>query len=299
MRNKSHEPSKPQPGKPNARWGQERRLAFIDFRLQWEGRLNRSHLIQFFGISVPQASIDLAHYRELAPQNLSYDHSSRTYLVAEGFHPISAESNPKRYLDELLALESGILETTDSFIGWRPPVGVTTHPYRSVDARTLAALLKAIRAGSCVEIRYQSMSSEPGLRTISPHALGNDGFRWHVRAFCHKRQEYRDFVLGRILEIKEVETPGIRGDNDTEWHTILTLVLIPHPRHDEAKRRVIELDYGMEGGEVSLPCRQALLYYTLKRLGLSSKRDEKSPEEQQIDLKNRAELEPYLQKIKS
>ena len=29
-------------GAKSAPWGQERRLEFIDFRLQWEGRVNRS-----------------------------------------------------------------------------------------------------------------------------------------------------------------------------------------------------------------------------------------------------------------
>src|SRR3546814_13161726 len=37
------------------RWGQERRLAFIDFRLQFERRLNRKDLRDFFGISAHQA----------------------------------------------------------------------------------------------------------------------------------------------------------------------------------------------------------------------------------------------------
>ncbi|MES2390903.1 MAG: hypothetical protein V4555_04635, partial [Acidobacteriota bacterium] len=43
-----------------ARWGQERRLEFIEFRLQWEGRVNRSDLVNYFSISVPQASLDFA-----------------------------------------------------------------------------------------------------------------------------------------------------------------------------------------------------------------------------------------------
>ena len=38
------------------RWGTERRLEFIDFRLYWEGRVNRADLTREFGISVPQAS---------------------------------------------------------------------------------------------------------------------------------------------------------------------------------------------------------------------------------------------------
>lgn len=30
------------------RWGQARRIAFIDLRLQYDGRLNRKDLIDFF-----------------------------------------------------------------------------------------------------------------------------------------------------------------------------------------------------------------------------------------------------------
>ena len=50
------------------KWGVERRLEFIEFRLFWEGGVNRSDLIDTFGVSVPQASKDLTHYQERAPQ---------------------------------------------------------------------------------------------------------------------------------------------------------------------------------------------------------------------------------------
>ena len=38
------------------KWGVERRLEFIEFRLFWEGGVNRADLIEMFGVSVPQAS---------------------------------------------------------------------------------------------------------------------------------------------------------------------------------------------------------------------------------------------------
>ena len=41
------------------RWGIERRLEFIEFRLYWEGGVNRSDIVEEFGVSVPQASKDL------------------------------------------------------------------------------------------------------------------------------------------------------------------------------------------------------------------------------------------------
>lgn len=273
-----------------ARWGQDQRLAFIDFRLRWDGRINRSSLTDFFGISVPQASLDIARYIELAPQNLAYDRSSRVYQVTNNFQSVFGESLPQRYLSELLATATGVIAPEASFIGWRPPVDYVPQPGRGADADTLAALLKASRDGTGVKFVYQSMSSpEPSTRIVSPHALAHDGLRWHVRAFCHSRREFRDFVLGRILAVKSFEPAGNVASEDLEWNTVLTLILAPHPGLTEGKRRVVELDYGMKDGEVTLECRQALLFYTLKRLGLNSP-IATSPEAQQIVLKNQTEL---------
>jgi hypothetical protein len=41
------------------RWGVEQRLEFIEFRLFWEGHVNRSDVMEKFGLSVNQASSDL------------------------------------------------------------------------------------------------------------------------------------------------------------------------------------------------------------------------------------------------
>ncbi|OIN69518.1 transcriptional regulator [Ralstonia solanacearum] len=284
----------PSPAKVNARWGQDRRLAFIDFRLRWDGRINRSDLTDFFGISVPQASLDISRYMELAPQNLQYDRSSRVYLATADFHPLHAGTQPERYLNELLAATEGVLEPEDSFIGWRPPAGGVPRPGRTVAADTLAALLRAMREASGLKVVYQSMSRpDPSLRTIAPHAFAYDGFRWHVRAFCHSRKDFRDFVLGRILEVQGTEPAGALAGEDAAWNTILTLVISPNPNLSPGGQRAIELDYGMSNGEVELKCRQALLFYTLKRLGLDHRSDVQ-PEVQQIVLKNHADLAPYL-----
>jgi predicted DNA-binding transcriptional regulator YafY len=123
--------------------------------------------------------------------------------------------------------------------------------------------------------------------------MAYDGFRWHVRAFCHSRSRFLDFVLGRIVEVASLEEVGAVVSEDIEWQTMLTLVLAPHPDLTAGKRRAIELDYGMTDGEGKLTCRQALLSYTLKRLGLNGPLSQ-SPEAQQIVLKNKAELESFL-----
>ena len=52
------------------RWGVEQRLAFIEFRPFWEGHVNRSDLMDQFGVSVNQASTDLNRYIGFAPDNM-------------------------------------------------------------------------------------------------------------------------------------------------------------------------------------------------------------------------------------
>jgi len=53
--------------KSELRWGVEQRLEFIEFRLFWEGHVNRGDLTDVFGVSVNQASTDLNRYIGFAP----------------------------------------------------------------------------------------------------------------------------------------------------------------------------------------------------------------------------------------
>ena len=53
------------------RWGMERRLEFIEFRLFWKGHVNRSDLISTFKVSIAQAKTDLNRYLALASGNMA------------------------------------------------------------------------------------------------------------------------------------------------------------------------------------------------------------------------------------
>nr|WP_326527979.1 WYL domain-containing protein [Rhodoferax sp.] len=276
------------------KWSQDRRLEFIDFRLRWEGRINRSALTKHFTISVPQASLDIAKYLELAPNNLAYDKSARVYVASAEFRPICASSGAAQYLSELLTTQLGLLGSEASFIGWRPSMDLVPTPGRQLSGETLASLVAAIREQQPVAVLYQSMAQEePQPRTISPHALAHDGFRWHTRAFCHLRGQYRDFVIARILKIGPVDAQYVEAALDSEWDNQVELLLAPNPELSGAHRRVIELDYGMSDGKLLVLCRQALLFYALKHLGLDHTTGA-SPKEHQIVLQNREDIEHLL-----
>lgn len=280
-------------GKASAKWSQERRLEFVDYRLQWEGQLNRSDLMDVFGISVPQASLDIARYMELAPENIRYDRSARVYLAGERFDPAFDTGDPRRYLNDLLGLVSGSVGKESSFVGWMPPLAVAPIPTRVIPGGTLVTLLRAIRNGLTITAEYQSMSSpSPSQRVLAPHAIAFDGFRWHTRAYCFARKGFRDFVLARMLTVERGEPSPINPALDTAWTTNVRLVLVPHPLLSESRRRVVELDYGMVGGEAIVECRQALLFYVLKHLGFNQSQG--SSLTKQVALKNEADLRALL-----
>jgi len=278
------------------RWSQKQRLQFIEFRLLWEGRVNRSDLIQFFGISTPQASLDLAKYREIAPDNAVYDSTEKTYLAGRPFNPVLVSKSADLYLNRILAIESGNLEANSTFLGRLPPADVVQAGSRKLDAAILRIVLQGIREHRTVEITYQSMSAAaPGERKITPHALGFDGFRWHARALCHQHGDYRDFVLARVLDIRVDDVCEVDHKQDLDWHSFVEAVIVPGPGLSPSQRKVIELDYGMERGSLVLRVREALLFYYLKHLGLLY-RPEDSPPIEQIDLANRQQLQPFFRK---
>lgn len=282
----------------SANWGQERRLEFIDFRLRWEKTVNRVDLRSHFGISIPQASLDIAKYAQMAPQNLVYDRSSRTYRVADGYVPAVGNTTPQRYLNEVLACSRGLLDARDAYIGWMPPFAGVPVLTRLVDGQTLSLLLDAIRHQGCVRITYQSDSAaDPIERIISPHAFGHDGFRWHVRAYCFLRDGYRDFVLGRILTICSDVALGRSPELDVKWNSVLKVKIAANPELTEGNRRAVELDYSMLDGTTIIEVREALLYYVLKELGLGPFAP--SFQSPQIVLLNHDDLRPFTEQILS
>ena len=273
------------------RWGVERRLEFIDFRLFWDGRINRGDLTEQFGISIPQASADLARYRDMAPQNMSYDPSLKCYLASQAFRPVFEVEDAGRYLARLNSLASGTIAREEAWIAETPDFRIVPTPGRSVDSRSLKAVLRGIRDHLALCIRYQSMSRpEPHWRWITPHALGFDGFRWHVRALCHNDETFKDFVFARIYEIGESRPHAMDSGADEGWFDSVTVIISPHPGLSESQVKAVKLDYGMPDGVRAITVSSAFLYYFLKHMGLFEDPQQKRPQDQQIVLVNREEV---------
>lgn len=275
-------------------WGVERRLEFIEFRLFWEERINRGDLISFFNISVPQASADFSKYQELAPGNMIYDNKGKYYYVSPDFKPVLIAPSAEQYLVRYIVETSGLLQRHKSFLGFIPPADTVPLPWRRVDPIILRDILRAIKKQKAIAIEYQSMSRPEKLtRWVSPHALGFDGNRWHCRAYCHIDEVFKDFVLGRILNISAERDSKIDPKTDIEWESFITVKVGPHPQLSEGQKKIIEREYGMTNGEASIVVRRAMLYYLISRIGLTRGYD-KTLQKPLIVLLNTEEVQEAL-----
>ena len=61
-------------------WFERQRIAWIADTLDVFGFINREHLMRKFGISQPQASIDLATFQRLHPGRMVYDTTRKCYV---------------------------------------------------------------------------------------------------------------------------------------------------------------------------------------------------------------------------
>ncbi len=243
---------------PTPRYAHEARQRFLDGLLFWEGRVNRRDLIDTFRVSQPQAALDLKAYLTALPLGqVIYDTRQRRYEALASFQPVFGAPNVDAWLERSrqagLAVE--VLPTLD----------------RPLDAGLMARLYRAIRDRKTVHIAYQTMRrSSAEDRSITPTAFVSDGQRWHVRAYCHLREAYRDFVLSRIsLSADQVEAGGevAQLPVDAEWCSWVTLRLAPASHLEENQKRAVCWDYGMDD-ELSVTVRRALEFYAIRRWGL-------------------------------
>ena len=284
---------------PGIRWGVEQRLEFIEFRLFWEGGVRRADIINMFGVSVPQASKDLTLYQEQAPGNVEYDKSAKRYVASREFRPKFLQPDSDTYLSRLRTLAEGLAKPEESWIGYRPVSDIALTPHREVDATVLRAVLDAMRNRQSLEVLYQSMNSvrpDPVWRRISPHAFGFDGFRWHARGYCHIDQKFKDFLLPRILDIRNPGEGGADGNDDPLWNEHVAVEITPHPQLTESQKKVVAKDYGMQGGKAVLSVRSSMLFYVLRRLGLLRDAEKENPRAQHIVLLNKEEVMDALKR---
>lgn len=278
------------------RWDLLVRYRYIETISLWEGRLTSRHLCDTFGIGRQQASKDLNRYlKEIGPGNLFYDSSLKGYRPTAEFRPRVTAGLADEYL-HLMARNNELSNVFESLALNVANIEVLQLPVRDVRPEVLRPIVQAARDRQRLEVDYVSLHNpDREGRIIVPHTLVFSGLRWHVRAWCEKNQDYRDFVLSRFRDIPEPLGDSPHSiEQDHEWNARVELRIVPDPRLSPEQRAVVAADYGMQDGVLIIPLRARLVPYALKLLHIEPGEPQSDPMAQQIVVENRDDLAPWL-----
>lgn len=245
----------------NTSQSQKERLFFIDFKLRFLGGLNRNDLVERFGIKEAAATRDIALYRDIAPNNLSYSAKAKNYLSSQIFDPVFEYPDRQALTALCFGLGDDQVTNNSRFVIAEAPTQLN-YP----NLNTLAQITKAIHQQKAINIEYRSISSGLSQREIVPTALVDNGLRWHVRAFDRKRERFTDFVINRITNPIILQSPvpdQQTHEADMQWNRMVELHLMAHPKLKHPK--TIEIEYGMQNGLLKLHVRAAVVGYVLRK----------------------------------
>ena len=268
----------------------QQRYYFIELMAWWEGGINAPKIEQQFSQSRQQSSSDINQYKKLAPDNLRYDASQKTYLPTQQFKPLY------------------ISDSADDYLFWfhtkqliAPSIGqhseILSIPPRKISPEVIRNLVAAIRQQKRADVDYVSLNApnHEG-RIIAPHSFINAGNRWHLRAWCEKSQEFRDFVLSRFRGIPDLYKDKTEHtiEKDHAWNTQVTIQLQPDQRLSPEKQSVLQNDYQMQNGQLNITTRGCLVQYLLREMQVSTKVLDGTPEAQQLVCVNLSEIKKWL-----
>lgn len=246
-------------GMPKSANNPDERQRAIEILLLWEGRVSRARLLELFDVHGTVLSRDIAAYREAFPDACSSYSAGRAYEVTSWAKP---------------QLTKGYFAEYEGLVGTRPAEGLrasvelvsTEQHATNIHYRPFSRIHAAIRDCQQVLIQYRSLSNpEAHQRTIRPHAFVQAGPRWHLRAYCERAQEFRDFNLSRISSVGDPSLSSLPGaELDHAWNAMVKLRLVPHPALNALQSKLVRDEY--MGGTVAVvfDVRQAVAKYVVR-----------------------------------
>lgn len=261
-------------------WYQKARLRAIETIAFWRGRINSRDLMERFGVSRVVALGDIQRYMQQAPGNLIYRGSEKAYLATSIFK----NQFTSGAIDEWMTLDSSLCE-------------YVAKPQFEIKPELARPLILAIHKGTGVTIIYRSMEHPSGSeRSLYPHTLVYSGFRWHLRAWCCVRKDFRDFNLSRIssvIPLSKKPPSGSVPSEDLLWNKMVDILLVANPRMSKQERSLIEAEFGMVKKQLTVSSRAALIMYTLQAYQVDPDLND-DINKQRLVLANPDEIAPFF-----
>lgn len=150
----------------------------------------------------------------LPPVSFSTDEANALLLMEAVVYGFGDKSTQEHYTSALGKVRNVLrdnqkdsLEQLDNNIRLQMP-----ECFRN-DFDYLSTLQNAIAAKHIITIQYENKKGEASKRDIEPIGLVFYALSWHLIAWCHKRDEYRDFKVARIVSVKDTCTTFRKQDH--------------------------------------------------------------------------------------
>lgn len=84
----------------------------------------------------------------------------------------------------------------------------------SVDPSNLIDLQKSIKESKRISFQYISAQNEQTMREVDPLSLQYKLRTWYLYAYCHLRNDYREFKVSHMLHLQRLTT------SNTDTHSL-------------------------------------------------------------------------------
>lgn len=205
---------------------------------------NASKLAERFEIAIKSAQRSIDHFRDRLQAPLEYDQSQKGYFYSDLTFQLPIIRISEEELLALLISRKLITEASAGSLGDElghisqrlgsllaanlpgraRPEDAFSFRWKTInptDPQTFKIVTSALLSGKLLTFCYYSpTSSTCTMRTAEPHHMVNYMGNWHLVAYCHLRNDWRDFVLGRMT-LCSVEGQTFQARDQSEWQPYL------------------------------------------------------------------------------
>lgn len=220
------------------------RFVWFDNEARRERFPNANKLGEHFEISAKSAQRSIIHFRERLLAPLEYDPSHKGYYYTDPTFQLPviriseeellallisrkliAEASAGSLADELGSVSTRLGSLLSANLPGRArPEDAFSFRWKNIrpaDPRTFKIVTSALLQGKLLTFSYNSLAANNcTLRSVEPHHMVNYMGNWHLIAFCHLRNDWRDFVLGRMAHC-DVGGAAFRIREKEEWQPFL------------------------------------------------------------------------------
>lgn len=134
---------------------------------------------------------------------------AQSLLLIEGLVSSFADESVKKHFSNLLNKVRSVLHhrQKEKLELLQTKIRLQVPDFATNNFEFLATLQEAILQSNIVQLQYKNQREEISSREVEPIGLIFYAFSWHLIAWCHQRQAYRDFKVARIIHIRNTQQP--------------------------------------------------------------------------------------------